>query len=103
MEDDLETMAGGSGPRAAGILVAAHLLPGVVLAGLWCIGLLAIFDDRRWIPAWIAVIFGVAAVLGLFLRFGFWGTPATTVRATATRSSPASAHGSVLGWGGCAG
>ena len=70
-------MSGGSGRRAAAILVVAHLIPGVAMAGLWGLGLLAIFDGRHWIPAWIALIFGVAAVLGMFLRFGFWGTPAT--------------------------
>lgn len=76
-EADLGAVSGGSGGRAAGILVLAHLVPGLIMAGLWSIGLLSIFDDRRWIPVSVTAIFGTVAVVALFLGFGFWGTPAT--------------------------
>lgn len=74
---DLGELSGGSGRRAAAILVVAHLAPFPVMLGIWAVGLLPIFDDLRWIPAWIAVAIGTVIVLGMFLWFGIWGTPAT--------------------------
>lgn len=74
---DLATLSGGSGRRAAAILVVAHLVPGVVGLGLWAFGLLPIFDDLRWVPIALVSVYAVGITLFLFLRFGFWGTPAT--------------------------
>ena len=74
---DLSELSRGSGWRAAGVLVVAHLAPVPVMLGIWAVGLHPIFDDLRWIPAWIALAAGIVMVVGLFGRFGFWGTAAT--------------------------
>jgi hypothetical protein len=75
--EDLSELSGGSGRRAAGIIVAAHLAPAPVMLAIWAFGLLPIFDDLHWIPAWIAIAFGIVSVLGLIRWFGMWGTMAT--------------------------
>lgn len=80
LTDDLATLSGGSGRRAAAILVTVHLLAGAVAVGLWAIGLLRIFDDVRWIPTTIVAVYAIVASLGLLLRFGFWGIAATAGR-----------------------
>jgi hypothetical protein len=73
----LSELSGGSGWRAGGIIVLAHLAPAPVMLAIWVVGLHSIFDDARWIPAWIALIAGSVMVVGLIGRFGMWGTPAS--------------------------
>lgn len=74
---NLAEISGGSGRRAVGILVAAHLLPGLGSLALWFFGLLPIFDHARWIPITLAAIYSVGTTLWLFLAFGVWGTTRT--------------------------
>lgn len=73
----LGELSGGSARRAAAIIVVAHVAPVLVMLAIWAIGLLPVFDDLRWIPAWTAVVVGIGLLLGMFKWFGFWGTPAT--------------------------
>ncbi len=76
LRSSLSELSDGSASRAAGIIVVAHLLPGLVMLGLWLLGLLPVFDGGlRWVLRVIAVGFGSVALLGLVLWFGFWGTP----------------------------
>ncbi|MEZ5308992.1 MAG: hypothetical protein R2735_00055 [Microthrixaceae bacterium] len=63
--------------RAASILITAHLVPAVLVTGIWLLGLWSIFDDLRLIPQVVSVVVAVVCVLGLFVRFGFWGTART--------------------------
>ena len=74
---DLARISGGSALRAAAILVVAHLIPGLVVWGLWFAGLLPIFHDVRWIPVSIGVTFSVLCAVWMFYAFGFWGTVRT--------------------------
>lgn len=71
---DLARLSGGSGRRAAAILIVAHVIPGVIALGLWALGLLPIFDNVRWLVTTIVVAFAVLSALWMFLAFGFWGT-----------------------------
>lgn len=74
---NLAAMSGGSGLRAAGILVVVHLVPACVAWGFWLFGLLPIFDGLHWIPATLAVAFLLVSAVGTFGAFGMWGTPQT--------------------------
>ncbi len=74
----LSEMARGRASRAAGILVLAHLVPGVAMLALWLIGLAPIFDGgARWILRVIVIVVGLGSILALFIWFGFWGTIAS--------------------------
>ncbi|MCB1030963.1 MAG: hypothetical protein KDA95_06455 [Acidimicrobiales bacterium] len=73
----LAEMSGGKWWRAALILTVAHIAPAMVLVGLWVVGFLSIFDSARWVLSTLAVVFALASLIGLFARFGFWGTPST--------------------------
>lgn len=97
---NLATVSGGSPRRAAAILVAAHLVPGVIACGLWALGLLPIFDDLRWIPVSIAVAFGVGSTLWMLLAFGFWGTARTMGRGHGEEYEESFSPGAgfALGW-----
>lgn len=54
-----------------------HIVPSFLFWGLWGFGLLPIFDNVHWVPATIAVVFASVITVGMFLCFGFWGTPAS--------------------------
>ena len=77
LNTNLAALSGGSWSRAALILLVGHLVPIVPAWLLWAFGLLPVFDRHHWVAATIAVVYAVVAVLGVFLRFGVWGTPAT--------------------------
>lgn len=49
----------------------------MLVTGIWLLGLWSIFDDLRLIPQVVSVVVAVVCVLGLFVRFGFWGTART--------------------------
>lgn len=74
LKADLAELAGGRGGRAALILIAAHLALPLFAYALWALGLLPVFDDLRWLPTAIVSIYGAVIFVGLFLRFGAWGT-----------------------------
>ncbi len=74
---NLAAMSRGSGLRAAGILVVAHLVLACLAWGFWFFGLLPIFDRMHWIPATLAVAFLLVSLVLTFGAFGMWGTPKT--------------------------
>lgn len=80
LTQDLATLTGGSGRRAALVLVVAHVVPALLAWPLWAFGLHPYFDDRHWIPTALVVTYSAVVVLGTFIRFGVWGTPATSGR-----------------------
>src|SRR5690625_6050443 len=72
---NLAAMSRGSGLRAAGILVVAHLVLACLAWGFWFFGLLPIFDRMHWIPATLAVAFLLVSLVLTFGAFGMWGSP----------------------------
>lgn len=71
---DLAELTGGHGGRAALILIAAHVVLPLFTFALWALGLLPVFDDLRWIPIVVVSLYAAVMFVGLFVRFGAWGT-----------------------------
>lgn len=71
---DLAELTGGRGGRAALILIAAHVVLPLFTFALWALGLLPVFDDLRWIPIVVVSLYVAVMFVGLFVRFGAWGT-----------------------------
>jgi len=74
LKADLAELTGGRGGRAALVLIAAHVVLPLFTFALWALGLLPIFDDLRWIPIVIVSLYAAVVFIGLFVRFGAWGT-----------------------------
>lgn len=77
---NLAKLSRGSGLRAAGILLIAHLVPGLGSWAIWLLGLLPIFDGLHWIPATLAFAYLLVAAVVIFRAFGIWGTVMTGAR-----------------------
>lgn len=69
----LHRLSGGHGGRAALVLIGCHLVPAVVCAVLWGVGITPAFDQLYWIPAVVATLVALVGTVWLMMAFGFWG------------------------------